>query len=77
MMSPPIEGLVLPTVRSCVSTLGLITHVVVDVHGKKGIDVDDDGTFVTSTILPFPLSFRVGSCGSTLEVWLSALSSSR
>ena len=54
-------GLVLPTVGSCVSTLGLITHVLVGVLGKKGMDVDDDGMLVTSNIFPLPLSFRVGS----------------
>ena len=56
---------VLPMVGSCVTTLGLITHAVTHVFGERDIDVDDDGIFVTSIILPFPLFFRAGSCGST------------
>ena len=39
--------------------------MVVDVFVAKVIDVDDDAMFVTSTTLPFALSFRAGSCGST------------
>ena len=50
---------------SCVTTLGLTTHLVVDTSGGEVVDVDDDAIFVTSTTLPFPLSFRAGSCGST------------
>ena len=38
------------------ATLGLVTLVVACDVGKKGIDADDDGMFVTSTILPLPLS---------------------
>ena len=57
--------LVLHLVVSYVTTLGLSTHVVTCVFGERDIDVDDDGMFVTSIILPFPLSFRAGSCGST------------
>ena len=39
--------------------------MVVDALGEKVIDVDDDAMFVTSITLPFALSFRAGSCGST------------
>ena len=53
-------------VGSCVTTLGLTTHVVVDVLCAKVIDVNDDAMFVTSTTLPFPLPLRGSSCGSTL-----------
>ena len=62
-----MRWLVLPTVGSCVTTLGLTAHAVVDVLGIRVIDVDDDGMFVTSITLPFPLSFRAGSCGSTFR----------
>ena len=47
------------------TTLGLVTLVVVSDFVKKDIDVDDDGTLVTSIILPLPLSIRGGSCVST------------
>ena len=47
------------------TTLVLTTHAVVDAFSARVIDVDDDAIFVTSTTLPFPLSFRAGSCGST------------
>ena len=57
--------LVLLTVGSCVSTLGLVTLVIVCDIGKKDMDVDDEGTLVTSIILPLPLSMRAGSCVST------------
>ena len=40
-----LEGLVLPMVGSCVTTLGLVTLVVVCNIGKKDIDVDDEGTW--------------------------------
>ena len=49
------------------TTLGLTTHAVTCVLGERDIDVEDDGIFVTSIILPFPLFFRAGSCGSTFS----------
>ena len=45
--------------------LDLITLAVVCNIGKKDIDVDEEGTLVTSIILPLPLSMRAGSCVST------------
>ena len=57
--------LVLHMVGSCVSTLGLVTLVVVCDIGKKDIGLDDEGTLVTSIILPLPLFIRAGSCVST------------
>ena len=59
-------GPVLPTVGSCVSTLGLVTLVVACDIGKKDVDVDDEGMFVIpSIILPLFLSLRASSCVST------------
>ena len=49
------------------ATLGLTTHLVFDTFGVEVVDVDDDAMFVTSTTLPFPLSLRAGSCGSTFR----------
>ena len=63
-----MRELVLPTVGFCVTTLSLTTHMVVDIFGVKVIDVDDDAMFVTSTTLPFPLSFRVGVVSLALFV---------
>ena len=60
-----LEGLVLPTVGSCVTTLGIVILVVGCDFGKKDVDTEDEGTLVTSTILPLPLSIRAGSCVST------------
>ena len=57
--------LVLPIGGSCVTTLGLVALVVICDSGKKDIDIDEEGTLVTSIILPLPLSIRVGSCVST------------
>ena len=47
------------------TTLGLTTHLVLDISGVEVVDVDDDAMVVTSTNLAFPLSLRAGSCGST------------
>ena len=57
--------LVLPMVGSCGTTLGLVTLVIGCDIGTKDVDVDDEGTLVTSIILPLPLSNRVGSYVST------------
>ena len=58
-------GLVLPSVGSCVATLGLTLHLVFSSGGVEVMDVDDDAMFVTFTILSFPLFLGAGSCGST------------
>ena len=54
---------------SCVTTLGLITHAICNGLGKKVMDVEVDELWVTSTILPLPLSLGAGSCVATC--WLS------
>ena len=45
----------------------LTTHLVFDTSGIETVDVEDDAIVVRSTILPFPLSLRAGSCGSTFR----------
>ena len=57
--------LVLPRVGSCVTTLCPIILVVEGVTGNKDIDVDDEGTLVTSIFFGLPLSLRAGSCVAT------------